>query len=77
MTPDTLELSYDDKVKLAKDPNTSQESLAVLATDKYWSVREWVAQHQNTSQETLKLLATDKNPDVRYWVARNPNYKNN
>ena len=73
--PNVLELSYNEKLELTKDPNTSQETLAILATDKNSNVRYWVARHPNTSQETLAILATDKNIDVRFWVADNPNYK--
>ena len=74
-TPDVLKLSTKEKIKLAKDPNTSQETLSVLATDEDWCIRCWVAKNPNTSQETLAILATDKNPDVYYGVERNPNYK--
>jgi hypothetical protein len=74
-TPDILNLSYKEKIKLAQDSNTSQETLAILATDKDSLVRYYVARHSNTSQETLDILATDEDSDVRYWVARNPNYK--
>ena len=73
--PDILKLSYDEKIKLARDPNTSQESLAILVTDEYRSVRCWVAQHSNTSPETLEVLATDEDSNVRWEVAQNPNYK--
>ena len=72
-TPDILGLSYDEKLELAKDPNTSQETLAILATDKNLDVRYEVAKNKNTSQETLKILATDEYPGVRYEVARNSN----
>jgi hypothetical protein len=71
--PDISKLPFDEKLKLAKDPNTSQETLAVLATDKDSNVRYYVAKHPNTSQESLDVLATDKHPDVRYYVAVHPN----
>ena len=74
-TPDVSKLSLGERVKLAKDPNTSQETLAILATDEHPWVRRWVAQHPNISQESLAVLATDEDPIVRYWVARHPNYK--
>ena len=66
-----LELSREEK--LAKHPKTSQETLAILATDEDWVVRCEVARNSNTSTETLAILATDKDPDVRYEVAKNPN----
>jgi len=74
-TPDILNLSSDEKIKLAKDPNTPQETLAILATDENPGVRCRVAENPNTSQELLKILATDEYSSVRYWVAQNPNYK--
>ena len=68
-----LELNLQEKIQLATDPNTSQETLEILATDGDHDVCCYVAQHPNTSQETLTVLATDKNPYVRYWVAQHPN----
>jgi hypothetical protein len=72
-TPDVSSLSYEEKLELAQNPNTSQETLQVLATDEYSSVRYWVAENPNTPLEFLKVLATDKNWGVRRGVARNPN----
>ena len=68
-----LELSYEEKFRLARNSNTSQETLEVLATDENYYVRFWVAGNPNTSQETLEILATDKYLVVRYWVAQHPN----
>ena len=61
------------KLFQAKDPNTSPETLSVLATDENWSVRYWVAKNPNTSTETLAVLATDEDKDVRYFVGQNHN----
>ena len=72
-TPDVSSLSYVEKIELAENPNTSPESLKVLATDEDWTVRYWVAYNPNTPQETLKVLATDKHSGVRWGVALNPN----
>ena len=71
--PDVSKLSYHEKVKLTKDPNTSQETLAILATDKHPDVRYWVARHPNISKETLAILATDEDWGVRWLVAKHPN----
>jgi hypothetical protein len=60
-------------IELAQNPNTSPETLELLATDKNSDVRWEVARNPNTSPETLELLATDKDSCVRYWVAYNPN----
>ena len=73
MNPDISSLSIHEKIKLARNPNTSVESLKVLATDENFDVRCCVAQHPNTPVESLKVLATDEDPDVRYCVARHPN----
>jgi hypothetical protein len=74
-TPNVSSLSRGEKIKLAKDPNTPQETLQVLATDKNSDVRYEATQNPNTSPETLQVLATDKNSDVRYEATQNPNYK--
>ena len=66
-------VSLTERIKLARNPNTSVETLSVLATDENPSVRYWVARHPNTPVETLSVLATDEDSDVRYWVARHPN----
>ena len=71
----TSNLSYQEKIELADNPNTPVETLKVLSTDKQWNVRCGVALNPNTPVETLKVLATDKNSTVRYYVAANPNYK--
>ena len=73
--PDVLALHYQEKIKLAENPNTPTETLKVLATDKNYTVRYWVALNPNTPVETLKVLATDWDLNVRYCVAKNPNYK--
>jgi 3-methyladenine DNA glycosylase AlkC len=74
-TPDVSSLPFEEKIELAQNPNTPQETLQVLATDEHPYVRRGVAHNPNTPQETLKVLATDEDYCVRYWVAKNPNYK--
>jgi hypothetical protein len=66
-------MNYEQKLDAAQDPNTPQEALQLLATDKDPDVRSRVAGNPNTPQEALQLLATDKDPYVRYWVAKHPN----
>ena len=73
--PDVLTLPYDKKLELAENPNTSPETLKVLATDEDSVVRYGVAKNPNTSPETLKVLATDEDSFVRYGAKKNPNYK--
>jgi hypothetical protein len=72
-TPNVSSLSREEKIKLARNPNTPPEVLKVLANDVYSRVRYEVAQNPNTPQETLKVLATDEYSSVRWGVARNPN----
>jgi len=69
----TPNLSYQEKLELAINPNTPIETLKVLATDGDWDVRYWVAGNPNTPVEILKVLATDENSSVRCGVAQHPN----
>ena len=69
----TPNLSYQEKIELADNPNTPVETLKVLSTDKQWNVRCGVALNPNTLVETLKVLATDNEWSVRYGVAKHPN----
>jgi hypothetical protein len=57
----------------ARNPNTSLETLELLASDDDWFVREYVARNPNTPPKALEQLANDKEWNVRYWVALNPN----
>jgi hypothetical protein len=58
---------------IARNPNTSSETLQILATDKNYGVRCGVAENPNTSSESLQTLATDKYSGVRYHVGRHSN----
>ena len=68
-----LELSRDERIRLANDSKTSPETLKVLATDGDSYVRYWVATNPSTPPEVLKILATDEDSGVRYCTATNPN----
>ena len=59
--------------ELARNPNTSPETLAMLAKDIEWVVRASVAKNPNASPETLAMLAKDIEWGVRASVAENPN----
>jgi 3-methyladenine DNA glycosylase AlkC len=59
--------------ELAGKPNTSPETLAMLAKDVDAYVRSSVAENPNTSPETLAMLAKDIEWGVRSSVAKNPN----
>ena len=61
------------KLSQAQNPNTSPETLSVLATDDYWVIRWAVARNPNTSPETLQVLATDEDRCVRRGAGRHPN----
>ena len=66
-------LPYEDKIALAKNPNTPKEILTILSTDKDKIVRCWVAENLNTPKEVLTKLSTDKSWYVRCRVVDNPN----
>jgi hypothetical protein len=72
---DVINLSKEEKINLANNPNTPPKTLELLATDENCNVRWCVAQNPNTSPKTLEKLATDENSYVRYWAAQNPNYQ--
>lgn len=56
----------------ARDPQTPQARLAILAQDPDPSVRRVVAHNPNTPGGTLTLLANDGDEEVRREVATNP-----
>ena len=62
-------------IKVAKNPNTSVESLDRLSRDEYGIVRIGVARNPNTSVRILDRLSRDKYENVRETVARNPKWK--
>ena len=59
--------------RVARNPNTSQETLTLLASDKDSFVRYCVAENSNTPPETLTFLASDGDCNVRLNAAHNPN----
>ena len=63
------------KLEMARNPNTSAETLALLAQDEDDDVRYEVAGNPSTSAETLALLAKDEDWQVRAAVAWNPHTK--
>ena len=65
-------LSIEALEKLA-DSKTSKKVLSILATDKGWVVRSYIAMNPNTPKEVLIELSKDGDTNVRYWVASNPN----
>ena len=65
------DLTTEKKLKLAWDYSTSAATLAELAMDKDWLVRQGVAGNESASRETLALLAGDEDADVRMAVAGN------
>ena len=56
-------LSIDDRIKLAKNSNTSKEILTILSTDENWIVLWHTAYNRNTPIEVLKKLSTDEYSD--------------
>jgi len=65
--------STDNKLLVAKNPNTPIEILTGLAQDQDKWVRQEVAKNPNTPTETLTKLAQDQNMWVRREVVWNPN----
>ncbi len=70
---DPTKMNYEQKKDLAKDPNTPQKALELLATDENHWIRYCVAGNPNTPQKTLEKLATDKHFLVRKYVLIHPN----
>ncbi len=62
-------------ILLAESPNTSTNTLEVLAFSPSAPIRQAVADNPRTSQETLMVLARDEDPEVRYAMAENYNMK--
>lgn len=50
---------------VSEDPSISPETLARLASDESWGIRETVAKHPKTPLEIIKKLATDSDAVVR------------
>ena len=50
-------LSIDDRIKLAKNSNTSKEILTILSTDENWIVLWHIAYNPNTPIDVLKKLS--------------------
>jgi hypothetical protein len=66
-------MDYIQKLDAADDPNTPQETLQLLATDKDDYARYRVALNSNTSIQILQQLATDKRYSVRCYTTKHPN----
>jgi hypothetical protein len=71
--PDLSILSVEEKIILARYSSIPPETLTILASDNYPSVRYWVAVNPRTTPETLTLLAKDDSYIIRCDVANNPN----
>ena len=61
---------------LHKIPNTPKKILEILAKDKNWSVRAFVAQNLNAPKEILEILAKDEKMYVRNFAKKNLFAKN-
>lgn len=62
-----------EKIELARNPNTSIEVLEQLSKDEYFRVRIEVAINNNTPSNVLVELSNDKDYRVRIEVAINTN----
>ena len=68
-------LSYDMKIELSYNKNTSKDILSTLSKDKDCDVRYWVARNNNTPKKILLVLSKDENCYVKCSVNSNSNYK--
>lgn len=59
--------------RIAGHPNTSAETLKLLAASEYYEVRSAVAENSTADIEILYMLAKDEHADVRFAIAENPN----
>jgi hypothetical protein len=67
-------LTVEEKINIAKNPNTSAEILSELAKDKNDGIRCAVAMNPNTPEKVLfSLLLEDNCFSVVYDVTQNPN----
>jgi hypothetical protein len=67
-----ISVEWGPRARVASDPNTPPETLAMLAYDfDYW-VRTAVAGNPNLPHEVHAMLAHDRDPDVRAAYAANP-----
>jgi hypothetical protein len=68
---------WDTRLRVARNHNTSQETLEVLSTDSDWIVRLGAAENPNTPTHVLDKLTKDKPASIiRDVVIRNPNTLN-
>ena len=64
-------MNYEEKVKLAEDPNTPIHVLEKLSKDEYWHIRCRVAQNPNTPMGCLTALIADAEVEVRKAAMEN------
>jgi hypothetical protein len=68
-----MNLTFDQKIALARSSTATAEQLTKLANDKNSYVRRGVAEHPNCPISILEKLANDEDWQVLYYVARHPN----
>jgi hypothetical protein len=66
-------LSVEERINIAKNPETSPEDLHLLMKDKNVDVRCQIAVHPNTTENDLKLCCMDLDDKVRQSAALNHN----
>jgi len=69
---DLKNMTTEEKMDLAQNPNTPVDILGDLAKDEDWEVRWTVAERPNTPDDVLRALAKDEHWPVRQEVAKNP-----
>ena len=66
-------MNYKQKLKLAKDPNTDPDILAMLSQDSDLEIRSLIADNKSTPHYILTILSNDSDFNVRYQMASNIN----
>ena len=72
MTANLENINYDIKDSMALNPNTTLETLALLAKDEEWIVRGFTVTNSNIIFDCLIELLQDENLDVRKTALRHP-----
>lgn len=68
---DLLSAPVEIRLAKAKDPDSSPEVLSLLAKDRFWFVRDFVASNIKTPRDSLELLCNDADFRVRIEAAKN------
>ena len=69
LSKDSITIQY-----FIADTNCSTDVLEILDKNKYWLLRDYIAQHLNCPEDVLKKLSQNEDDyGIRSCVAKNPN----